>query len=307
MSNILRHNPLAVILAVLMHVVIIAFLLVGVDWREKPRPMTSTVEIVKARVVDESRLQAEIKKLKDAKKKKIDKQTAARKKEEKRLADLKKRRIKEKKKLADLEKKRKKEEKQQAKKRAEAKKKAATEKKKLAELKKKRDQIKKEQETEKKKLAEMKQARDLAEKVRKAKAQAAADRRKAEAEKKRKAEIAQAKADKEARQRELEAQMQAEQDATELDAIISQIRAKVTRNWLRPPGTAELGLKCSVRVRLGTSGSVLLVQVIKSSGDGAFDRSVEAAVRKADPLPMPGSPRLLAEFRDIKFDFDPGK
>jgi hypothetical protein len=32
---------------------------------------------------------------------------------------------------------------------------------------------------------------------------------------------------------------------------------------------------------------------------------VEAAVRKADPLPMPDSPRLQAEFRNLVFLFDP--
>ena len=38
----------------------------------------------------------------------------------------------------------------------------------------------------------------------------------------------------------------------------------------------------------------------------AFDRSVESAVRKADPLPMPRSERLLARFRgDVNFIFDP--
>jgi len=46
--------------------------------------------------------------------------------------------------------------------------------------------------------------------------------------------------------------------------------------------------------------------VVKSSGNIAFDRSVEAAVRKADPLPMPRSKRLAAQFRDIEFVFEPG-
>ena len=59
-------------------------------------------------------------------------------------------------------------------------------------------------------------------------------------------------------------------------------------------------------VRLGTSGSVLRVNVVESSGSNAFDRSVEAAVYKADPLPMPRSERLLAQFRNgLTFIFDP--
>ena len=81
------------------------------------------------------------------------------------------------------------------------------------------------------------------------------------------------------------------------------MKAKIERSWLRPPGTE--GLQCTVRVRLGSSGSVLLVNVVESSGNIAFDRSVEAAVRRADPLPMPKSERLLAAFRDLTFIFDP--
>ncbi len=62
-----------------------------------------------------------------------------------------------------------------------------------------------------------------------------------------------------------------------------------------------------MRVRLGPSGSVLLVNVVQSSGSGAFDRSVEAAVRKAEPLPMPTSERLKAQFRELTFVFDPAR
>ena len=89
--------------------------------------------------------------------------------------------------------------------------------------------------------------------------------------------------------------------------MMAMIANKVENNWLQPPGTATAGLACLVQVRLGASGSVLLVNVVQSSGNSAFDRSVEAAVRKADPLPMPESPRLQAEFRTLKFEFDPDK
>ena len=83
------------------------------------------------------------------------------------------------------------------------------------------------------------------------------------------------------------------------------IKQKVERNWdTRPPGTDDL--KCTVNVRLGATGSVLLVRVIESSGNPAFDRSVEAAVLKADPLPMPESERLRARFSDgLNFIFSP--
>jgi colicin import membrane protein len=41
--------------------------------------------------------------------------------------------------------------------------------------------------------------------------------------------------------------------------------------------------------------------VTKSSGDAAFDRSVEAAVKKASPLPPPQNPELFD--RDLEFIF----
>jgi len=191
-------------------------------------------------------------------------------------------------------------------------------------LKKKKAELKKKQEKEKKRLAALEQQRKASEKARvetEKKAAAEAERKKkVAAEKKRKVEIARRKAaekkkreaaqariraEGKAREAELMAQMQDEQDYTETARVISDIRGKVERNWLRPPGTAEQGLRCKVKVRLGVTGSVLMVNVIQSSGNGAFDRSVEAAVRKADPLPMPVSKHLVAQFRDLEFVFDP--
>ncbi|HIE55659.1 MAG TPA: cell envelope integrity protein TolA, partial [Chromatiaceae bacterium] len=130
-------------------------------------------------------------------------------------------------------------------------------------------------------------------------------RRKAEAERKRKEAEARRRAEQKAREAELAAQLQAEQDERESASTIAAIKRKVNNSWLRPPAAAGRDLEAKVRVRLSESGSVLLVQVVKSSGDGAFDRSVEAAVYKADPLPMPKSPRLIARFRDFTFIFRP--
>ena len=87
------------------------------------------------------------------------------------------------------------------------------------------------------------------------------------------------------------------------------IQDKVARNWNPPPGTLDKGLRCKVNVRLGASGSVLAVSVVQSSGNPAFDRSVEAAVLKAEPLPMPDDPALRqrSEFRNHTFIFDPAR
>ena len=50
MFQIVKRNPLAAVMAVVMHVAIIAFMLVGVDWLEKPRQPKTNVQVVQAKV-----------------------------------------------------------------------------------------------------------------------------------------------------------------------------------------------------------------------------------------------------------------
>lgn len=92
--------------------------------------------------------------------------------------------------------------------------------------------------------------------------------------------------------------------ATEVDRYKALIRIQVTRNWNRPLGAAK-GLKCVVNVRLAPGGKVLSARVVRSSGNAVFDRSVENAVYKAEPLPLPEDPTLFDNFREIEFLFSP--
>jgi colicin import membrane protein len=165
------------------------------------------------------------------------------------------------------------------------------------------------EEAEKQRLAEA-EAKVEAEKKRKAEAEAKA---KAEAERKRKAEAeAKAKAAEEQRRREaeLQAQLAAEQEEARARSALSEyipyIQDKVQRNWLRPPGSAS-GLTCLIKVRLIPGGDVVSATVVRSSGDPMFDRSVETAVLKASPLPLPADTSLFNHFREINFNFDPGR
>ena len=65
-------------------------------------------------------------------------------------------------------------------------------------------------------------------------------------------------------------------------------------------------MKCKVLVRLIPSGDVVSVRILQSSGNIAFDRSVEMAVNKASPLPVPqSSTGLFDHFREVEFVFDP--
>ena len=83
---------------------------------------------------------------------------------------------------------------------------------------------------------------------------------------------------------------------------IAQIKDKIERNWLRPPGTAS-GLKCVVRVSQLPGGDVVQVDIQTGSGNVAFDRSVEEAVLRSSPLPVPKDPSLFD--RDIVITFEP--
>ena len=279
MWELIQTNQKALGAAVGIHLLLLLVMFFGVNWTDDAKPLPAT-PVVQATVVDQAALDKEVKKLKAAEDKKRKQKEAAEKKK-----------------------------KAEAKRKAEAERKAA-EKKKQEAAKKKRlaEEKKKKAAAEKKRLAEEKKQKAAAEKQRKAeeasKKAAAEKKRQAEEAALKKAEAEKKKAEAAARQLELEAQYQAEQDLTEKQLIMAAIQQKVDRNWLRPPGTPQ-NLSCEVRVRLGANGSVLLVSIIKSSGDVGFDRSVESAVSKADPLPMPTSPRLVSQFRDIRFVFKP--
>ena len=82
------------------------------------------------------------------------------------------------------------------------------------------------------------------------------------------------------------------------------IRQKVEQNWVRPLDSRK-GMKCVVRVKLVQGGDVLEAQVVQSSGDPVFDRSVENAVYRASPLPIPDDSTLFPYFRELEFTFKP--
>ncbi len=278
MRDLIKRNPLAVVVSVVMHVAIIAFMIIGVDWLETPAPPKSNVDIVQARVIDPSRVAAELEKLKKAEAEKIAR-------EKRRLADIKRKQAQEQRRLAELEKKRK------AREQAEA------------EKKRKAEEARKRAEAEKKRKAEEARKRAEAEKRRKAEE----TRKRAEAEKKRRAaeEAARLAAEQKALEDALQAELEAERMATERARFIRAIKQKIENNWLRPTTVGD-GLSCTLRVRLIPGGGVVSVSITRSSGNGAFDRSVEQAVYKADPLPVPKGAGFEA-FRDLSLNFNPGK
>jgi colicin import membrane protein len=275
MWQALRENPRAVTYAVLMHVGLLMLLVFSLDWTPKSvKP--GTTKPIQAELVDMSKLR-EIEAQKTAREK------AAREKAVKEKA------VKEK-----------------AAKEKAAKEKAAKEK--AAKEKAAKEKAAKEKAV-KEKAAKEKAAKEKAVKEKAAKEKAEAERKqKAEQEAKRKAE---AKAEA-ARQREAEQALQAQlaEEAAQaraqsaLSEFIPYIQEKVQNNWLRPLGSPP-GLSCVIQVKLIPGGEVVGTRVVRSSGNQLFDESVERAVQKASPLPLPDDPALFKYFREINFKFVP--
>ena len=115
---------------------------------------------------------------------------------------------------------------------------------------------------------------------------------------------------REAEQAKMQARIQGEQEkrkaSDEFNKFAHMISEKVRRNWNRP-SISGARVKPTVLVRFSSGGYVLSAQVTRSSGSEAMDRSVENAVRKASPLPIPTNPKYYKYYQDgVEFVFDPG-
>ena len=319
----LRERPRPFVYAVLVHAALLAVLMFSLDW-ESIRPTKSNKPApVQAVVIDGAKLDAEVKRKQELEAQKVRDAEAKRKRieaekaravEEKQKAEARKKAEAKKqveaRKKAEAEKQRKAEEKKkaEAKKQAEAKKKAEADAKRKADEKKKAE-AKKQAEAKKKAEAE---AKRKAEEKKKAEAKKQAEaKKKAEAEKQRKAKE---EAQRKAAEKEMQDRLAAEQEhlATQrrsamqrmIDEYVLYIQEKVQRSWIRPPSSGG-ELSCTVEVRLIPSGEVIDAQIVRSSGNAAFDRSVEAAVFKASPLPVPPDPDVMEQFRTLRFEFKP--
>ncbi len=287
MMDLFKKYPVAVILSVVFHLLLVAFFMSSADiFSEKKINPKPTVNVVKATVIDESKIKAEAEKLKNIENKK-------RLQEQARLNEIKKKRLAEEKRIADLKKQQELQKQKLAKQKAdEAARQAKLKEKNLLAKKKAEAAEKKKQADEKKKRERL--AREKAEKLKAAKEKAAKEK------------AAKEQAQREQALRELAAQEEQEIRAQEAVASYTDlIRQKVERNWIQPPGDIT-GLDCVVRVRLIPGGDVIDAQVIKSSGNALFDRSVERATRKAAPLPLPNDPKMFNFFRTLEFYFRPG-
>lgn len=267
MWQAVRENPRAVIYAVLMHVGLLLLLLFSLDWTPK-NVKPGTTRPIQAELVDMSKLR-EIEAQKKAAKEKAAKKKAV---------------------------------KENAAKEKAVKEKAAKEK--VAKEKAAKEKAVKEKAV-KEKAARDKAAKEKAAKEKVAKQKAEAERKKkVEQEAKRKAEAAQQREAEKALQAQLAEEAAQARAQSALSEFIPYIQDKVQSNWLRPAGSLP-GLSCVIQVTLIPGGDVVGTRVVQSSGNALFDASVERAVQKASPLPLPNDPALFKYFREINFRFVP--
>ncbi len=297
MWQVLRRDPGAFVGALLIHGLVLALLVLGLQRTPRVRPVGSPGKpVIQAVAVNAKQVDREVGRLRKAEQARHARQAA----ERRRLTDqrraLKRQRERQAREAVVLKRRRQEAQRRRraAEARLEAQRKVQAER--LAKLKQQAVALQKRKEAEQQHLAEL------------------AAKRKREAEQQRRA--AQARKRRQAAEKALQTQVAAEQRqvqaarAREVRAIVDRyvqaIKNQVEQNWLRPPGSAA-GLSCTVEVELIPGGEVTGVKIAKGSGDPVFDRSVETAVRKASPLPMPSDPSLFNRFRDLTFVFKPAR
>lgn len=84
-------------------------------------------------------------------------------------------------------------------------------------------------------------------------------------------------------------------------ALILQI---ISQHWI-VPGNIDKHLTAELLIHVAPGGLVLDVQLIKSSGDAALDRSARAAVFKASPLPVPTDSEAFESFKQFVLKVKP--
>ncbi len=100
------------------------------------------------------------------------------------------------------------------------------------------------------------------------------------------------------------ADVRSQQVSGEVNKYKALILQAISQRWLIPPGVNKK-LFSELLIRVAPGGVVLDVQIIKSSGDQALDRSARAAVFKASPLPVPKEADAFESFRQFVLKVKP--
>ena len=266
MLSFLKRHPRAFVLAVIVHIVFALIMGMSLHFTDLTHSSKPQVSVIEAVAVDEKQVAKELKRIKSAEQK----QQRQIKREINRAKALRK---KEERKLRALKQKQKKVK--------------ISEQKHLAKLKQEKQKL---EQQRRKEEARLKKTQSDRAKEEKALQQLDKDRK--EEDLKRKL----------AKEQQRIAEQNNKRQST-IDRYRSMIEAAVRKHWQIPPG-ARAGMGCELRVRLLPSGEVIRVELVKSSGNSVFDKSVQIAVRQASPLPVPRvETGLFDVFRDLRFPF----
>jgi len=99
----------------------------------------------------------------------------------------------------------------------------------------------------------------------------------------------------------------AQEDEIAANSYRQLIQRRLSENWNRPP-SARREMETTIRLQLVPTGRIVGVTILKSSGDAAFDRSVEQAAFKTDQFVelQNMSPVLFEKkFRQVDVAFSP--
>lgn len=302
-NTIKQQYVIAISAAVGLHFMLGIFLMLNADFTPKPTPQAKKqMQVIDAVVIDESKLQQQVDKLKKQ-------QDAVKKREndrikelERRATEAQKKRQKEAERIKALEKARKK--KESEKKKADD---AARKSKALAAS----EEKKRKQKEQERKQAEQAAANAKEKRIKEEQAQQKAAeerRRKKLAEEKRK----KAAAERAEQERLLEQQMleemaarqsaRSQQVMTEVDKYSALIIQAIERNFIQDEALMR-GKSCKLKIKLASSGFVINVQAVQ--GDKIVCQEAIKAVNKAGTLPVSKDPLVFKELQNISVIYAP--
>lgn len=97
-----------------------------------------------------------------------------------------------------------------------------------------------------------------------------------------------------------ESEQRASANKRGLESYVSKIRGKVRGNIVLPPGI-QGNPEALVEVTQLPNGEVLDVRIKRGSGNAGLDTAIERAIRKSSPLPKPDDPALFQRVLEIKY------
>lgn len=181
--------------------------------------------------------------------------------------------------------------------------------------KRRQEQERREAEQQRQREAEQKAQRQAQERKQEAERKAKAEREKRERDLAQRLEREQRQeAERRKAQERLDQALAQEEEYLDQQEIRSQalsyldaIGQRIEQNWSRPP-SARAGMQCVLLIQFVPTGQVVDVTIVQSSGNAAFDRSAEQAVKRVGRFPeiqnMP--PEVFeSQFRQLRLKFNP--